>query len=167
MVTLRPIDSSLGRVRSFPVLAVGLSLVFLLTPFVQCTHAGPPDGSGEKQERPGEEKVRTGVVASFGSYKNTANVDSASTPSPGEESSAITGSVSRVSSGRCQAKINNNSAQNSYAVSFAVVAQTASGGTGNSRSFSATVKPKQSVSRDVPCDADKNLQVVLKSARKL
>ena len=114
-----------------------------------------------------EEKVRTGVIASFGSYGTNANIDAETTSAPGDEKSAISGSVSRTNREECKAVVTNNSADNSYSVGFAVVGKTSTGSQALYRTYSETLKPKASVTRELPCEEDLTMQVVLRSARKL
>ncbi|MCC6932985.1 MAG: hypothetical protein IT292_06995 [Deltaproteobacteria bacterium] len=116
-----------------------------------------------------EEKVVTGVIASQGNAPGNTptSIDSAS-EAPGDEAGVITGSIERRGSSSCQAILSNNSKKNSYSVSFAVIGKDARGSQVLKRTYSATIKAQQSLTREVNgCAKGLSLSVLVSSARKL
>ena len=115
-----------------------------------------------------EENVKPGVIASSTKTGSFAAIDvQTSGSSPGDEANVISASIAQKGGNECVAIVTNNGAK-TYSVSFQVVGTTASGSKPLNSSYSATLKPKQSVERLVSrCDKDLNLAVVLKSAKAL
>lgn len=122
------------------------------------------DAASKKEEK--KELVKTGVIASSSTIPDRGAVDvETSGSSPGDETSVVTGSISRTGRTECTAKIINNG-EKSYSVSFAVEGTNKRGAKVLSRYFSATVKPKGTVEKVVTgCAEDLNMGVNLKSAR--
>lgn len=124
--------------------------------------------AGAESKKTEETKIKPGVVASYGKFDKRVAVDGAANGNiAGEQQSPVSGSVKFLGSDRCKATVSNLSDKDSYSVSFDVV-----GSRGSSKSFtrgfSATLKPKESVSRNISgCSSDLNVQVVLKSGRKV
>lgn len=113
-----------------------------------------------------EDKIKTGVIASTGTTAQSAsiNVDTSGS-SPGDEVSAISGSVSRVKRNECVARVLNNGTK-TYAVSFAVEGINKRGLKTLSKSYSATIAPKGVAEKNVSgCNEDLDLYVNLKSAK--
>jgi hypothetical protein len=131
-------------------------------PVPTATNAAPA-----AQETP-PEKVRTGVIASDTKTGQFAAIDvDTGGDSPGDEVNPITASITRGSDDECTAKVTNNG-KNTYSISFAVAGTTRSGSKPLNSTYSATLKPKETVERRVSrCDKDLNLAVVLKSAKAL
>lgn len=121
----------------------------------------------EKKEKKEKEKVQTGVIANTGTTGVSGAIDvQTSGASPGDEKSAITGSVSSVSRTQCVATVSNASKNSTYAVRFEVLGRNQRGANTFSKSFSATLRPEGSVSKEFRCNPDDNLSVELKSATK-
>ncbi|HQH27288.1 MAG TPA: hypothetical protein PLP17_07825, partial [Oligoflexia bacterium] len=85
---------------------------------------------------------------------------------PGDDQNVISASVSQIGRGECQATITNTSNVNSYSVSFKVVGRNERGSKLVDKSYSASLKPQQKVTRQMDCPAEANMEVVLQSARK-
>ncbi len=118
----------------------------------------------EKDAKQPEESVKKGVIASFGRHREATAVDTATTPAQGDEQSAISGSVSR-NKNNCVAKITNNG-KNSYSVSFAVKGTNPRGTQTFRRSYSASLKPSEEVSREMNCQKDDNIEIEILTSRK-
>ena len=174
-----PFISSRGN-----LFALSIVSAILVSPLVSssfspslCLAEDAPSSSGQaasdssaaaskKEEK--KEVVKTGVIASSSTVPDRGAVDvETSGSSPGDDTSVVTGSISRTGRTECTAKIINNG-EKSYSVSFAVEGTNKRGAKVLSRYFSATVKPKGSVEKVVSsCPEDLNVGVNLKSARAL
>ena len=141
----------------------------LLLAELLCSSAAIAQDAPKKDEPPKvEEKVQTGTIASTGRYGGGTtgldiNTDGAT---PGDEQNVISASVSQIGREECAATITNTSVTSSYSVSFKVVGRNERGVKLLDKSYSASLKPKQSVQRTMDCPADANLEVVLQSAKK-
>ncbi len=115
-----------------------------------------------------EEKVQTGTIASTGRFGGGVTGLDISTDgaTPGDDQNVISASVSQIGRGECQATITNTSNVNSYSVSFKVVGRNERGSKLVDKSYSASLKPQQKVTRQMDCPAEANMEVVLQSARK-
>lgn len=122
----------------------------------------------EKAPSKDPEKLKSGVIASFGSAKNVAAVDvPVVDQSPGEQPTPVTASVSRKGQSRCVATVTNASTESAYSVNFDVIGNDTSGRITSRRNFTATVGAGKSETREVTCGRDDSMQVVLKSGRKV
>ena len=126
-----------------------------------------PSTSRAEGEEP-KETVKTGVIATNTRTKDFAAINvETSGAAPGDDVSVVSGSVLRPKREECIAKVINNG-NKTYSVSFSLIGTNKSGRKALERSFSATLKPKESVERLVTsCDDELNVSVVLKSARAL
>ncbi len=120
----------------------------------------------QKLEKP--EKVKTGVVASSLTTGRPTGINvETSGSSPGDEVSAVSGSISHGKKNQCIARIINNG-KKTYSVSFSVEGINKRGLKVLSRYFSATVAPKGVAERNVDgCQEDLSLSLNLKSAKAL
>ncbi len=179
---MKTISFSRVELMSKQLLIASLALTgFILPLTVSAQEAAPPAPVATPETAPAatskpaatpakkeDSKLKPGVVASYGKFDKGAAVDGAANGNiAGEQQSPVAGSVRFVSGDRCEATVTNLSEKDSYAVSFDVV-----GSRGSSRAFSrgysASLKPKGSVVRSVSgCASDLNVQVVLKSGRKV
>ena len=115
-----------------------------------------------------EGKLKPGVIASFGSAKNSATVNQQNEEGvPGEQASPIIGSVSRAGDAKCTVIIQNNSKTDKFSVNYDVVGISPTGNTASRMNYSATLLPGGSKTHGVTCRRDLNMQVVLKSGNKL
>jgi len=128
----------------------------------------PPPAATEKVDEKAEpSNLKPGVLSSVGSYRKTASTDqSLDGSAPGSEASPVTGSIRHSGQGDCEALLS-NAGKNAYSVSFEVVTVERNGGFGRKRSFSATVPAGKTVTRSVSCEKGENIQVVLKSGKRL
>lgn len=120
------------------------------------------------EEKPAEEKVITGVIASTATTgkPGAINVETSGS-SPGDEVSAVSGSISHGRKNECIARILNNGTK-TYSVTFTVEGINKRGLKTLSRNFSATVAPGGIAERSVDgCHDELSLTVNLKSARPL
>jgi hypothetical protein len=124
--------------------------------------------AAEKAKEAKFKVLKPGVIAGYGTVlEDTAVQADTSNSVPGEEASPISGGISKGKNGRCNVVLTNSHEKKSYSVSFSVVSSTGSGGSGTSRGYSATLPPKKSITREVPCKEDENMQVVLRSGKQL
>ena len=115
-----------------------------------------------------DEKLITGVVASYGNFPKTGAIDVTQTDAaPGDATSPVTGSISRKGTDQCVAVLKNGSKDNGYSVSFEVIGADANGNASFKRNFSASLSPGASTTRSFSCRKDLYFAVVLKSGRKL
>ena len=122
--------------------------------------------SGQKEKKP--EKVTTGVIASYGDYGRDASISAATTGAPGEDTSAISGSVSKLAPGKCQAVVISSAKDTGYSISFAVQGFDNKGNQTSRRTWSSTIKPKEKITKEFYCmDNELSFQVKLSSARPL
>jgi hypothetical protein len=128
------------------------------------TPAATPEAAKE-EEKP--ELINTGVIANSGSVPTGSAVNvSTQGAAPGDESSVIRASVSQASRGKCVATLSNGSETNTYSTRFRVVGTNESGAQAVKRTFAATLKPGQEITRDVTCKPEYSMSVVLVSASK-
>ena len=134
------------------------------------TNPGTPAGTSPEPEMTvaPKEVVKTGTIAASVRTGQSAAVDAdTSGETPGDESNAIGASIGRAGKDVCVAKVTNNG-KKTYSISFNVVGEDRNGGKPLNQYFSATLKPKSSVEKQVTrCDPALNLSVVLKSAKAL
>ncbi|GEM_PF-4601397 len=123
---------------------------------------------GEKaEEEKGPEKISAGVIASYGNFSKTAAVNSVNQAEvPGDKASVVGGSVSRKGDS-CVVTVTNQSEKDAYSISYEVV-----GYRGSSKAFSkyftARLEPKGSSQKSIAsCGKDINVQVLVKSGRRL
>jgi hypothetical protein len=142
--------------------------IFCLTLIPLCVSAEENAADESKAEDTKFDVLKPGVVASFGRASKHAAVDSLATGSvPGDEAMPVTASVAKVKSGKCEVKLSNSDEKNSYSVSYVVEGINSKGDTVMKRSYSATLDPKKTVTNALSCRDDLNLQVVLRSGKKL
>ncbi len=126
-----------------------------------------PNPQAEAEAKKQENKRLTpGVLSSFNRSERSEAVDTASSPTQGDEPSPVSGSISYAKNG-CVARVTNTDKKSSYSVSFDVIGTNKQGSTALKRSFSASLKPEETVTHTVSCSKDLNMQVVLKSGRKV
>ena len=121
------------------------------------------------EEQKAEEVFTKGVISSSvrGKGQDSVNAPGIS-DSPGDVQSVVMGSVSYAKGGSCLATLRNNSKENSYSVKFQVIAEDSKGNRMLKRSFAATLKPGEVISRDVSgCPNEAVLKLVITSGNKL
>ena len=159
---------------SYVTLLAGISaavlLLLALHPIAAAEDEAPQKQpvKAEKKDKPEVvEKVQIGTIASSGSFgqSHTTNVQTDGA-APGDEANVISGGVSRSGRDQCTATMTNTSQTNTYSVSFKVVGRNEGGSKTVEKSYSATLKPKQRITRDLRC-GDANMEVVLQSAKKI
>jgi hypothetical protein len=133
----------------------------------QAENAADKERAPAVQKEQVEENVRTGIIAGSTRVRDSRafNVETGAA-APGDETSVIYASVSYVGNDRCEAKVTNNSPENAYSVSFRVIGQDRRGSEALRKSYSASLKPKESVTRSLRCKKEYSMAVVLKSAKK-
>jgi len=133
------------------------------------TEAAEPKAEAEvekKEKKDSKYVFQKGVIASFGDYSGSAAVNATTSDKvSGEKLSPISGSVHRKGD-YCIAVVSNISKDSSYSVSFKVVGTDKRGQNVLSRSYSASLKPGGSTEKEVSCDKEWSMQVVLTSGRK-
>jgi len=124
------------------------------------------DTKKSAEDKPAD-KLTGGVIASYGSYEKKASVNAVGQNDvPGDKTSPVSGSVKRDGD-RCIVTVTNQSEKEAYSVSFEVVGYRGSA-KAFSRYFSARLEPKGSSDKTVNgCDSDVNVQVVMKSGRRI
>ena len=144
------------------VAAIGLLISFLYVPAVLAQE------KAEKKVVEEEENVRTGTIASTGSYGHgDQSIDSGSTgAAPGDEASVISAGVGRLSGDSCQVTVSNTSEKNGYSIGYRVIERNQSGRKVNSKYFSDSLQPKESKKREVRCNKGSRMEVELRTARK-
>jgi hypothetical protein len=121
----------------------------------------------QKDADKGPERISAGVIASYGTFPKASAVNALNQSDiPGDKASPVSGSVSRQGE-TCLVTVSNQSEKDGYSVSFEVV-----GYRGSSRAFSkyfsARLDPKGSTQKSISgCDRDVNVQVVVKSGRRI
>ena len=118
-----------------------------------------------KKEEP--DKVSTGVIASTaGKAQQGAISVQTGSASPGDEQSAISGSVSYAGKS-CVAKLINGSEKTKYKVRYQVIGKNSRGSDSLKKSFSGVIKPKQTISKKFSCRKDLSLSLNLREATPL
>lgn len=146
---------------------LGIFLVLAMLGFSNAAFA--EEEQEEVEQKPVEqkvEKVKTGIVASTETTgkPSAINVETSGS-SPGDEVSAVSGSISRGKKNECIARILNNGTK-TYSVTFSVEGVNKRGLKTLSRNFSASVAPKGVVEKKFGgCNEDLSLYVNLKSAK--
>ncbi len=110
--------------------------------------------------------LKPGVIATVGGGGTGPQAVSADTggAAPGDQAAAVSASIRPGRTpGKCEAVVINSSETDTYKVSFAVVPfDRKSGRKGSPQSFSASLPPKKTVTKDVNCTKGQGMQVVLK-----
>ena len=134
----------------------GLKLAFMFVLVAMLSSTQVFSANEDKCKNSKSEKVKTGVVASVGTYSGPAAVNSDTSEStPGEEASKISGAIKNITNKKCAAVVMNSSECNRYNVSFQVNASKKS--SGDSRiitSSSANLSPKSSKEVAFSCNAE-------------
>ncbi len=140
-----------------------LIIVFVSAPFAFAEEAAPAKAEADK-----DAILTPGVIASNNRAPGSTSVDVNSGGAvPGDEVSPIAASVKSVKRGKCQVSLTNNHEKNRYSVKYRVEGTNKKGSTVLKRSYSSTIDPKKTVTKDLSCSDDLNMRVVLRSGKKL
>lgn len=148
--------------KSFLFLAL-LGMAVLLSEGVSYAQEAPAQQPAAEEKK--DDKLPTGVIASFGRHAHRASVDAAATPTAGDEQTAIGGSISR-NGNRCIARLVNSS-KDRYSVGFAVIGTSPTGSQSFRRTYSSTIGPEETISRELSCGEDDNVRIEITSGRRL
>lgn len=124
------------------------------------------------QEKPAEEKdtqatLKPGIIASIGTRPgNAASAVNSGSDAPGDEQLPVAASVKRIERDSCEVKITNNHEKNTYSLNYAVEGTDAKGAVLSKNTFTSTLKPKQSTTKNITCREGLNMQVTLRSGKK-
>lgn len=129
----------------------------------------PTQGSASADEEKDEFAVlKPGTIASTGSQPGNAALSVSSGGAvPGDELMPVAASISRKGREACEVKVTNNHEKNTYSLNFAVEGTDARGSVASKTTFSATVKPKQSITKSMTCREGLNMRVTLRSGKKV
>lgn len=129
------------------------------------TQAQVPNGV-EGVDNPPE--LASGTIASMGRIMESRELAVTSGDSaPGDWKSPIVASISKLSAGGCQVTVRNESTAATYAISFEVVGSDKLGKVTFVRTFSERLAAGKNVERKVPCGRDENIEVWLKSGKRV
>lgn len=122
-------------------------------------------GQEAKEDEP--DKVETGVIASSaGKAQQGAVSVETGAASPGGEPSAISGSVS-TDDRSCFATLINSSEKTAYRINFQVIGKNERGSSVLKKTFSARIKPEQTIKKEFSCRRGLDMSLNLRSATPL
>lgn len=121
----------------------------------------------EEEENDDPDELQAGVVASFGKFSKTAAISTSGDTEVSGGASVISGSVTRKGKKDCVAKLISNTKDSSYSVRYRVRGFSMDGKMKMDKSYTATVRPGETVTRTLRCKPKLNMQVVISSGRKL
>ncbi len=127
--------------------------------------AGAEEGEAKEEK---EEKIVSGVVASYGTVEVSESIQVGTTGVDGEKSvSPLAASISNIDDRTCKITIRNSSQENSYSGVFNVVSKDVKGKSLARKTVTARLKPGKSSEKKIKCTRDGRVQVSLKSGKKL
>lgn len=155
-----------------PLVVLVVSVLLLCSAEVYAEEDSPKTEKTEETTKEPEkkpEKVNKGILGGYTKTRNSEGLDvQTGSAVPGDEMNVISGSVLYKGNDRCEAKLTNNSPENRYSVRFQVIGRpNNSDNLALKKSYSATLKPKESTTRSMRCKKEYSMAVVLKSARSL
>jgi hypothetical protein len=154
--------------RAFTGICFSTSLVLLtgVTAFAQSAPSQPAAEPAAEQKK--DEKLPTGVIASYGSSQRSSSVDVSSTDSaPGDKGTPVVGRIKQLGNNQCEVTVQNLSKKDSYSVNYAVIGTDSSGREVFKRTFSSTLGKERSTTNRVTCEQGLSMSVVLRSGKRL
>ncbi len=113
-------------------------------------------------------QLTPGTIASMGQLRESRDIAVRSGgAAPGDKESPITASVGHASERECQVTVQNTSKDAAYSLTFEVIGSDKNGKLTSQRSFSARVAAGANVTRMVPCGKEENIEVFLKSGKRV
>ncbi|MCB0360604.1 MAG: hypothetical protein KDD44_13245 [Bdellovibrionales bacterium] len=134
---------------------------------VSATTVAAQDAKQAEAENKDPETIQSGVIASYGKYARGADINATALPeAAGNDEPTPVGASVMKKQGRCVATISNSSEESAYSVRGYIV--TLRNGNESSRKFfSVRLGAGKSETKSVGCGEDENVQVVIKSGKRL
>lgn len=168
------VNSLFGARRNFSTVSsffiIGLCTVILNPLQAKSETASPPattSGEAVKEEKPQKSPdLKTGVIANYSKATSATAIGAQTGDSaPGDEPTAISGSIRPGKSGKCDAVLTNTSDTDTFSVNFAIQVLNKSGRISKNIHFSTSVAPHKTSVKSFTCNKKDSMQIVLKSGR--